>query len=52
MKIHNALYLRFNVVSTKVRIENTIFTSPTEDGSAILRGHTSHAKVYSFAGQR
>ena len=52
MKIHNALYLRFIVVSTKVRIEDTIFTSPTGDGSAILRDHTSHTKVYSFAGQR
>ena len=31
--------------STKVIIVDTIFTSPTGDGIAILRGHPSHAKV-------
>ena len=41
-----------NVFSTKVLIGDTIFTSPTGDGTAILRGHPSHAKVYPFAGQR
>ena len=29
----------------KVLIEDTILTSPTGDGAAILRDHTSHAKV-------
>ena len=28
------------------------FTSPTGDGTAILRGHLSHAKVQPFAGKR
>ena len=45
-----AFYLSVNVFSTKVLIGDTIFTSPTWDGTAILRGHPSHAKVYSFAG--
>ena len=40
------------VFSTEVLIGDTIFTSPTGDGTAILRGHPSHAKVYPFAGQR
>ena len=40
----NALYLSVNVFSTKVQIANTILTSPTGDGAAILRGHPSHAK--------
>ena len=34
-----------NVFSTKALIEDTIFTSPTGDGTTILRGHPSHAKV-------
>ena len=51
-KKKNALYLSVNVFSTKVLIGDTIFTSPTGDGTAILRGHPSHAKVYPFAGQR
>ena len=38
-------YLSLNVFSTKVLIGDTIFTSPTGDGTAILRGHPSHAKV-------
>ena len=41
----NALYLRANVFSTKVLIVDTIFASPTGDGTVILRGHPSHAKV-------
>ena len=45
-----AFYLSVNVFSTKVLIGDTIFTSPTWDGTAILRGHPSHAKIYSFAG--
>ena len=38
-------YLRVNVFSTKVLIGHTMFTSPTGDGTAILGGHPSHAKV-------
>ena len=44
--------LSINVFSTKIIIEDTIFTSPTGDGSAILYGHPSHTKVQLFAGQR
>ena len=40
-----ALYLSVNVLRKKVLIEDTIFTSPTGDGTAILRGHLSQAKV-------
>ena len=32
------------VFSTKVLIEDTIFKTSTEYGTAILRGHSSHAK--------
>ena len=46
-----ALYLSVNVFSKKVLIGDTIFTSPTGDGTTILRGHTSHAKVQPLAGQ-
>ena len=46
-----ALYLSVNVCSKKVLIGDTIFASPTGDGTAILRGHTSHAKVQPLAGQ-
>jgi len=35
----NALNLSVNVLSTKVLIDDTIFTSTTQDGVAILRGH-------------
>ena len=42
-----ALYLSVNVFSTKVLIGDTIFTSPTGDGAAFLRGHPSHAKIAS-----
>ena len=38
-------YLSVNVFSTKVLIGDTFFTSPNGDGTAILRGHPSHAKV-------
>ena len=38
-------FLSVNVFSTKVLIGDTIFTSRTGDGTAILRGHPSHAKV-------
>ena len=44
--------LSINVFSTKILIEDTIFMSPTGDGSAILCGHPSHAKVQLFAGKR
>ena len=40
-----ALYLRVNVFSTNVLIGETIFTSPTGDGTSILRGRSSPAKV-------
>ena len=48
----NALYLSVNVFSTKVVIEDTIFTFPTGDGKVILRSHPSHAKVFPFAWAR
>ena len=51
-KKQNALYLIVKVFSTKVLIGDTIFTSPTGDGTAILRGHPSHAKVQPLAVQR
>ena len=35
----NALYLSVSALSTKVLIRDTIFTSPTGDGTAILHGH-------------
>ena len=41
----NALHLSVNVFSTEELIGDTIFTSPAGDGTAILRGHPSHAKV-------
>ena len=40
-----ALYLSVNVFSTKVLIRDTIFTSLIGDGTTILLGHPSHAKV-------
>ena len=43
--LKEALYLSVNVFSMKVLIEDTIFTSPTGDGTAILHGHLSHVKV-------
>ena len=45
-------YLSVNVFSTKVLTGDTIFTSPNGDGTAILRGHPSHAKVSPLAVQR
>ena len=45
-----ALYLSVNVFSMKVLIADTIFKSPTGDGTAI--GHPSHAKVSPLAVQR
>ena len=41
-----------NDFSTKVPIDNTIFTFPNGDGTVILLNHPSHAKVYPFVGQR
>ena len=46
-----ALFLGVNVFSRKVLIGDTIFTSPCGDGTAILRKHLSHTKVYPFAAQ-
>ena len=43
-------YLSANVSSMKVLIADTIFKSPTGDGTAI--GHPSHAKVSPLAVQR
>ena len=37
---------------TKVLIEDIIFTSPTGDGTIILRDYPNHAKVYPLAVQR
>ena len=48
----NALYLSVNVFSTKVLIGTLYFTSPNGDGTAILRGHPSDAKVSPLAVQR
>ena len=45
----NALYLSVNVFSTKALTGGTIFTSPTGEGTAILPGHPSHAKVQPLA---
>ena len=45
-------FLSVNVFSTKVLTGDTIFTSPNGDGTAILRGHPSHAKVSPLAVQR
>ena len=50
--IKNALYLSVNTFSMKVLIGNTIFMSPTGEGTPIIRGHQSHTKVYLFVGQR
>ena len=41
----NTPCLSVNVFNTKVPIGGTIFTSPTGDGTAILRGHPSHART-------
>ena len=40
-----ALYLSVNVFITGVLIGDTIFISPTGDGTAILHGHPSHVKI-------
>ena len=49
----NAVYLSVNVfISPKVLIGTLYFTSPNGDGTAILRGHPSYAKVQPPAGQR
>ena len=42
-----ALSLSVNVFSTKVQIGDTIFTFPTGDGAAFLRGRPSQAKIAS-----
>ena len=39
------------VCSAKVLIEDTIFMSPTGDGTVILRGHPSHVKVSRLLGK-
>ena len=40
-----ALYLSVKVFRMKVLIGDTNFTSLTGDGTAILRGHPSHANL-------
>ena len=45
MRNKNALNLSDNVFSMKVLFGNTIYTSPSGDGTAILCGLLSHAKV-------
>ena len=45
MKLKQCTYLSVNVFRTKVLIGDTIFTSPTRDGTVILRGHPSYGKV-------
>lgn len=40
-----ARYFSVNAFSTQVLNEDTIFTSPTEDGTAFLRGNLRRAKV-------
>jgi len=42
---NHALNLSVKVFSMKVLIGDIIFTSPTGDGTAILRGYPSHVKV-------
>ena len=42
-----ALSSSVNVFSAKVLIGDIIFTSPTGDGAAFLRGRPSHAKIAS-----
>ena len=44
-KKKKAFHLSVNVLSSKVLIGDTIFTSSTGDRTAILRGQPSHAKV-------
>ena len=46
------LHLSVNVFTTKLLTVDTIFRYPTGDGTAILRGHPSHAKVQPLEVQR
>jgi len=48
----NALFLSVNAFRTKVLIRDTIFTSPTGNGTVILRVNPSHVKVQPLAVQR
>ena len=48
----HALYLSVNVFSTKVLFGDSIFTPPAGEGTPILRGHPSHAKVSPLTVQR
>ena len=41
----NAPYLSVKVFSAKMLIGDTTFTTSTGEGTAILRGHPSYAKV-------
>ena len=42
---NNVTYLSVNVFSTKVLIEDTIFMSPTGDGTTCTDLYSSHTKV-------
>ena len=44
MELKQCTYLSVNAFSTKVLIGDTIFTSPTRDGTGILPDHPSHGK--------
>ena len=44
-------YLSVNAYSAKVLMGDTIFTSPTRDGTAILRGHPSHERSTRLQGK-
>ena len=50
--IINALCWSVNILSREVLIGDNFFTSPSGDGTAILRGHPSLAKVSPLAVQR
>ena len=47
LTVKNVPYLSFNVSSTKVLIEDTVFfvSFNSGDGTSILRSHPSHTKV-------
>ena len=45
------LYFGINVFSMEALTGDTIITFPNGEGTAILRGHLSHAKVQPPAGQ-
>ena len=46
------LYFECQCIKHESTNWDTIFTSPTREGTTILRGHPSHARVQPFAVQR